>query len=125
MAQEWGQWEELEHNYTALKRGIAHLKPEGLLRFVKNNRYSVQFYEHQTSWGLITQLLIRRHDSKPNISWADKQRIKNELIGPEATAIEVFPSQANLIDAANVHHVWILPPGFEIPFGLHFTGWSK
>lgn len=122
----WGPWESRNVNdwseYASADASAAKVHPT---RFEVNNIYSVQFYRHRTEWGWVTQLTIRRHDQSPDIPWADKQRIKNELMGPEYTAIEVFPSEENLVDQANLFHIWCLPKDFEIPFGLHNPGWAK
>ena len=42
-------------------------------------------------------------------SWWEMQRIKNELAGPETTAVEVYPPQADVMDAADMFHIWVLP----------------
>jgi hypothetical protein len=111
----WGEWEEI----SPLRWHISPTNPPpGLKRFVKNNIYSVQFFEHQTDWGLITRILIRRHDQKTTVFWAHKQRIKNELFGQEFTALEVFPPQSKLFDEANIYHLWILPFSMKLPIVL-------
>lgn len=71
-----------------------------------------------TSIGIVEHMAIRNADNT-DISWSTKQRIKNELAGRKRTAIEVFPSEDRMIDAANMYHLWILPEGFDLPFGLH------
>ena len=53
--------------------------------------------------------------------WAIKQQIKDELFGSRRVAIEVYPSQKNLIDACDVYHLWVLPKDFVLPFGIHPT----
>jgi hypothetical protein len=55
-------------------------------------------------------LAIGRHDNRPCTSWRDFQRIKNELIGPEYEAVELFPAESRLMDTAN--------PQFRFPFGF-------
>jgi hypothetical protein len=50
-------------------------------------------------------------------TWPEMQRIKNELAGPDATAIEVYPPQADVVDEADMFHLWILRG--KLPFGLH------
>lgn len=72
----------------------------------------------QTAWGLVRHVCIRNQDCT-DIPWAEKQRIKNELFGRNAVAIEVFPAEERLVDAANMYHLWILPDGFQLPFGIH------
>ena len=111
----WGEWEEIPQ----IRWYQSPVKPtEGLVRLVKNNVYSVQFIEKSTDWGIVTRLLIRRHDQKTTVSWAHKQRIKNELVGEEATALEVFPPESKLFDEANIYHIWILPPDMKLPIIL-------
>lgn len=56
-----------------------------------------------------------------DIPWNIKQEIKNELWGKDRIAIEVFPQEKNLIDAIDCYHLWIMPKGFKMPFGIHPT----
>ncbi len=49
-------------------------------------------------------------------TWWETQRIKNDLAGPEATAIEVYPPQAEVVDGADSYHLWVLPG--PLPFSL-------
>lgn len=56
--------------------------------------------------------------SETELTWPEKQRLKLALFGPDRTAIEVFPRSEDLIDAANVYHLWVFPPGFRFDFGL-------
>lgn len=82
-----------------------------------NDLYSVQVYDVATDWGQVVHMAIRNHDGQGEPSWAEMQRIKNELIGPERTAIQVYPANSELIDQANLYHLWVLP--ITLPFGLH------
>jgi hypothetical protein len=84
-----------------------------------NDLYSVQEYAVESAWGEVRHFAIRRHDGDKDIPWADKQRIKNDLAGSERIALEVFPAEAELVDEANLYHLWILPPGMSLPFSLH------
>ena len=54
-----------------------------------------------------------------DIAWRDKQRIKNELFGEDALAVEVYPRTVDLIDRAPMFHLWIYPIQVKLPFGLH------
>lgn len=60
--------------------------------------------------GEVKHLAIRNYSSS-DIPWAAKQRIKNELAGCDRMAVEVFPDVADLIDEANMYHLWVLPRG--------------
>ena len=72
----------------------------------------------KTDIGIVEHMHIRNADNT-DIPWATKQRIKNELAGRNRTAIEVFPSTDRLVDAANSYHLWVLPEGYQLPFGIH------
>ncbi len=84
----------------------------------KNNHYVVQASPRETAWGEVVCLMIRRNDAAPIRSWVEMQRIKNSLVGPERVAVEVYPAESKLIDAANMYHLWVLPAGFQLPFSL-------
>lgn len=71
-----------------------------------------------TPWGECVHVMVQGEGAK---SWAEKQRIKNLIVGPQRLAIEVFPPESELVDQADVFHLWVLPDGFQLPFGLEET----
>lgn len=122
----WGPWEWRNHiadpRHELTRRYAQRM---GLKRACLNLVYSVLFFERASEWGTIDHLLIRRHDGAAGpFPWSDLQRIKDELCGPERVAVEVFPAQSQLVDDANCRHLWALPEGFALPFGLHLEGWK-
>lgn len=34
------------------------------------------------------------------------------------TAVEVFPATRDLVDVANMYHLWVLPKSVQLPFTL-------
>lgn len=68
-------------------------------------------------WGQVEHAAIRNTPST-DISWAEKQRIKNEIFGNERVAFEVFPKESELVDEANMYHIWVLPEGASLPINL-------
>lgn len=128
---DWGPWEWRNHLTDPRTRAYQE-KPiradyptrMKLKRVCLNLVYSVQFFERDSAWGVIDHLLIRRHDGGNDLPWAHAQRIKDELCGPERVAVEVFPPTSQLVDDANCRHLWVLPEGFQLPFGLHLEGWK-
>jgi hypothetical protein len=84
----------------------------------QNNVYIVQIFNHSCSWGMVKRAMIRRNDELPEHNWSKIQRIKNEVFGEDAVALEVYPKQRNLIDVANIYWLWILPEGFICPIEL-------
>lgn len=63
-------------------------------------------------------LSIRSEPGAPLHDWRHFQKIKNELVGPEIEAIEMYPAESRLVDTSNQFHLWCLPPGKKIPFGF-------
>lgn len=82
-----------------------------------NGKYAVMTRNIQTEWGQVLHACIRNVAST-DIPWREKQRIKNELFGKERIAVEVFPKESELVDAAMMYHLWILPQGMALPFGI-------
>lgn len=55
------------------------------------------------------------------IGWEHLQKIKNEVWGPEARAIEVYPAQGDVVNNGNFRHLWRLGAGDFCPDLLKFT----
>lgn len=110
----WGAWQ-----MTSLPRGPAGAI--GWLRDVRlvhvNDLYAVLERPVETRWGEVRHLAIRTA-SNLEPPWRDKQRIKNELFGVDAIALEVMPAMDELVDEADMYHIWVMPAGFEMPFTL-------
>lgn len=49
-------------------------------------------------------------------TWWEMQRIKDELAGKGRTAVEVYPPAHEVIDAADMYHLWVLPA--DLPYSL-------
>jgi len=65
------------------------------------------------------RLTVWRHDRQPCKEWAHLQQIKNELIGREHEAAELFPAESRLVDAGNEYHLWVhMDPHYRFPFGF-------
>lgn len=84
----------------------------------QNNLFVVQVFNVMCAWGPVKKLMIRRGDALPNHNWNHLQRIKNEIFGEDAVALEVYPKQKNLTDVANLYWLWILPDGFDCPIEM-------
>lgn len=55
----------------------------------------------------VWHLSIKRRDKRHIHDWRDLQEIKNLLCGPEAEAVELYPADSRLVDAANQYHLWV------------------
>jgi hypothetical protein len=81
----------------------------------RNDLYVVQM-EHVPPF---IHLNIRRHDWAACNDWRDFQQIKNELVGAENEAVELFPAESRLVDTSNTYHLWVhADSSFRFPLGL-------
>lgn len=91
----------------------------------RNSRYQVSidrnpWHRFPESVGPIVWLSIKRLDRGPvGIErFRDFQRIKNELVGPECEAIELYPAESRLVDTSNQYHLWAFTePATRVPLG--------
>ena len=103
---EWGQWDRLENPHR-LKEGWL-----GEVDHVRRNRvFSVLVRDVGSAIHLAVSSL-----SSDRPSWPEMQRIKNELAGKKTTAVEVYPPEAELVDDADMYHLWVLFG--SLPFSL-------
>lgn len=101
-------WERID-----LPNGLdPHLWLSEITHAFRNDRY---FVTVRPIAGHVTHLAVRSFSGE-RPSWHDLQRIKNDLAGEHATAVEVFPPSEEVVDGADVYHLWVLPDG--LPFGL-------
>ena len=111
---------------------VREIEPHGALRHLvignirsyRNDLYTVSVTHKKLLEGSvlpsILHLVVSRIDGEPVSSWSHMQTIKNELIGPEFTGVEVFPPESMLTDAANCYHIWVHPDvNFRLPFSLN------
>ena len=78
----------------------ANNAPPWMTRAYKNNRYMVMIDDNtKMTNGIVgIKAMVRRHDEKPIPNhWREMQDIKNEIFGPEVTAIEYYPQKASLL----------------------------
>lgn len=104
---EWGAWEQVANPLYGKRTGwlgqveIAH----------RNQVFSVLERDVGTAIHLAVSSLSERRPT-----WYEMQRIKDEIAGPEATAVEVYPPASELVDGAEMFHIWVLPEA--LPFSL-------
>jgi hypothetical protein len=50
------------------------------------------------------------------ISWDDLQGLKAQAGYADRLAVEIYPAAADLVNVANMRHLWILQAGHDLPF---------
>lgn len=101
----WTPFEEIQDRPVPL--------PDGCTKVVKNSRWMVFYYRPALTWMGMAQLIMIRSaaatwEPPKGHSWGDFQRIKNELFGEDAQAVELYPRARDLVDQANLYWLWIL-----------------
>ena len=70
-------------------------------------------------WPPMLRLSIKRRDRGAIFDWRDMQAIKNQLVGPDCEAVQLFPAEDRLVDTANQYWLYALSvPGVRFPFGF-------
>lgn len=64
----------------------------------------------------MVQLGVCSADGTARHDWRDLQAIKNQLVGEDAEAFELFPAETRLMDPSNYYTLWCFPK-FRIPVG--------
>lgn len=107
-----GQLPTPEQKLRMVEDAVAYSTPA---RVFQNDLYVVQ----AGGEAPFIRLTIWRHDRQPCENWRHLQQIKNQLVGPEHEAAELFPAESRLIDTANEYHLWVhVDPRFRFPFGF-------
>ncbi len=88
-------------------------------RFFHNSHYHVVRRDFtMEEGGQLVHLSIRDNERTTKHDWRDFQRIKNELLGPEEEAVELYPADSRLVDTSNQYHLWCIV-GMRWPFGFN------
>ena len=85
-----------------------------------NDTYHVSIDKQTDMHGLsfpVWHLAIKRNDRAPCTDWRDFQAIKNQLVGEECEAVEMYPAESRLMDTANSYHLWAFPDGHKLAIG--------
>lgn len=92
-----------------------------------NSRFQVDCYKVNSGIGGIMQCAIRGHADIWPITWDDLQRIKNEVFGPTAIAVELYPATDNeWRPMVNARIIYVVPSNWACPFGLQLAGaWGR
>ncbi len=119
MSENWGPWR--GGNVTGSLGG----QKRDMWALYQNDIYIVTLVPFYCDIGACLHLVMRvKPEALPlaGLTWAAKQRVKAELVGKERLAVEVFPPASELVDQADAYHLWVLPEGYKLPFGVEEMG---
>ena len=102
--------------WTKFERAVIPEAPE--IESYRNSRYQVTIRRYtDPTIGDCAHLSIKLHDKVAGHDWRDFQLIKNELLGEEEEAVEIYPAESRLADGANQYHLFCAF-GKRVPFGF-------
>ena len=91
-----------------------------LLKAFRSRYFLVQVFED----GDYIRMSVNKTDVnndgnwKENISWEDLQQLKRQAGFANHYAVEVFPRDIDIVNVANMRHLWVLEKPLKI-------GWTK
>ena len=121
---------EIQKIYNSFKRahkaGVINLKPtlqlaKGEFKDLSHLRWwATDIYSASEQWfnGRVN-ISFKRHDRGTDIPWQHKQWSKNDILGEEWEAVELFPAESRLLNTANQYHLWgepKIPVGFPVRY---------
>ena len=105
----------------------------GVMAAFENNKYMVLLRTTVTNGFMVPDekgevrpmevahlTIIRASKAQKEISWSDKQKIKNEILGDQFEAVEIFPAEDRRLKEIPGYHcyIWAFEGGARLPLGL-------
>lgn len=72
-------------------------------------KYSAQVVQSRAPWGMTHHLKVKRRDGRDGISWDILQQIKNDILGKDVLAVEIYPPEDEVVNEINMRHLWAVP----------------
>lgn len=105
---DWGPWEEIITPNGVTLTGWGRQ----VSKVYRNKVFAVLYRNCESATHLAVSSL-----SGIRPTWHEMQRIKNDIAGRRATGIEVYPPAGEVVDEADMFHLWIVS-------SLPFTIWT-
>jgi hypothetical protein len=86
-------------------------------KVLRSREFLVQVFSGEFPRLTISRTEIDKHGMwKDGISWDEMQTIKKGCGFGDCDAVEAFPKDKDLVNVANMRHLWIVPPGYATFF---------
>lgn len=108
------EWRDTDGAHEAIENG--------LIEAWRSRDFLVQVYDKGES--NVLRMTVSRTESdvrgnwKSSITWDELQRCKREIGRGHLEGFEVFPAEGEVVNVANMRHVWIFKSG-ALPFGFN------
>lgn len=109
---------------TTLEK-LPHLKNIKKCWQTEDGVYDILYEDVESDNGIVyAHLLIQKIDGNPITNYMHLQEIKDDLLGEDVSAIEIFPKKDDLCNGSNVRHLWTWK-SIELPNLRNMKGYSK
>jgi hypothetical protein len=84
----------------------------GMIALCRSSRFLVQVYDAgggKYRLSVCRTEINNKGEWQDNITWEELQEIKNQCGFSHLDAIEIYPRQADVVNVANMRHLWVLP----------------
>ena len=90
-----------------------------------NDRYTVSVRFLDGDRDGFVELSVHNYNRTPHVPWRHLQQIKNEVLGGDREAVQIFPAEDRLVDTANEFWLYVYPKGKAPmrrgkPLGMNF-----
>ena len=76
-----------------------------------NDRYTVNLHFLGGDRDGFVEMAVHNHNRTPHVPWRHLQQIKNEILGSDREAVQLFPAEDRLVDTANEYWLYVYPIG--------------
>ena len=76
-----------------------------------NDRYTVTVHFLDGDRDGFVEITVHNHRRTTHIPWRHLQQIKNEVLGADREAVQLFPAEDRLVDTANEYWLYAYPVG--------------
>ena len=76
-----------------------------------NDRYTVNVHLLDSDRDGFVELAVHNHNRTPHVPWRHLQQIKDEVMGADREAVQLFPADDRLVDTANEYWLYVYPTG--------------
>lgn len=88
-----------------------HVAPHPPIAVWRSRDYLAQVFREPSGVRISVNrtVVTQTGDWQDVIPWDDLQRIKREVGYPNEAALEVYPADRDVVNVANIRHLWIVP----------------
>ena len=111
------KWQTMKHD------GKGNTPMDGAVRceYWENALYSAYVHHFDESRMARVVIGVCRADQTAVHDWRDLQWLKNDIVGEEWEAVEVYPSESCKVDPSNYYYLFCFPPGLLLSLGIGLT----